>query len=268
MKPSEILLLLTVLSGLVCLFHQVWKRRQQRVIQDAGRGGGARVYSKVVDISESFFPVLLLVLLMRSFFFEAFRIPSGSMQPTLLEGDFILVNKYCYGLKVPMSGHLLWQIGAPKRGDVVVFSQGRKDVIKRIVGLPGDNVQYRDKVLYINGKPMLQVFQEDILEVHKQWKGWPFRHYIEHLDGKQHDMLLRMDQQGLSYAHKEYPYASMVVPKDSYYVLGDNRDNSLDSRYSGAVKASQIQGRAVAIFTSIDWENHKLRWNRLFTGIN
>ncbi len=266
MKPSEILLLLTVLSGTICLFHQIWKWKQRRVMSDTRRSRGGRFYHKVVEISESFFPVLLLVLLMRSFLVEAFRIPSGSMQPTLLEGDFILVNKYCYGLKVPLTGHTLWKIGAPERGDVVVFSQGRKDMIKRIVGLPGDRIRYEDKMLYVNDKPMLQVFQDDVLQVHEQWKGWPFRRHVEHLDARSHDILLRMDQ-GLS-RDRIYPYQSVTVPEDSYYVLGDNRDNSLDSRYWGFVKASTVQGRAFAIFTSIDWENHALRWDRLFTGIH
>jgi signal peptidase I len=227
---------------------------------------GGSFYHKIVEISESFFPVLLLVLLLRSFFVEAFRIPSGSMQPTLLEGDFILVNKYCYGLKLPITGHALWKIGSPERGDVVVFAQGRKDMIKRVVGLPGDRIRYEDKILYVNNKPMLQVFQDDVLQVHNHWKGWPFRRYLEHLDAKSHDIFLRMDQ-GSAHA-VTYPYQSVTVPEGSYYVLGDSRDNSLDSRYWGFVDASTIQGRAFAIFTSIDWENHTLRWDRLFTGIH
>lgn len=269
MKPSEILLLLTALTGLVCLFQQIIKRKRRSVmaVSGLGHGKGERLYDKVVEISESFFPVLLLVLLLRSFFVEAFRIPSGSMQPTLLEGDFILVNKYCYGLKLPIVGHTLWNIGSPKRGDVVVFSQGRKDMIKRVVGLPGDQIRYENKMLYVNGKPMLQVFQDDVLQVPDQWQGWPFRRHTEHLDAKPHDILLRMDQGSLRDKHS-YPYASVTVPEGSYYVLGDNRDNSVDSRYWGFVKASAVQGRAFAIFTSIDWEKHTLRWSRSFTGIS
>jgi signal peptidase I len=166
---------------------------------------------------------------------------------------------------VPLSGHTLWEMGSPERGDVVVFSQGRKDMIKRIVGLPGDRIRYEDKMLYVNDKPVLQVFQDEVLQVHDQWRGWPFRRYVEHLDAKSHDILLRMDQD--SVAVITYPYQSVTVPEGSYYVLGDNRDNSLDSRYWGFVKASTIQGRAFAIFTSIDWANRTLRWNRLFTGI-
>ena len=267
MKPSEILLLLTIFSGLVCLIQQIVKRRRQSLMGTPGRGAASRFYNKVVEISESFFPVLLLVLLLRSFAVEAFRIPSGSMQPTLLEGDFILVNKYCYGLKVPVLGYTLWKIGSPERGDVVVFSRGRKDMIKRVVGLPGDRIRYEDKVLYVNDKPMLQVFKDDVLQVPTQWQGWPFRLHVEHLGAKSHDILLRMDQ-NISQSKMVYPYQSVIVPEGSYYVLGDNRDNSLDSRYLGFVHASSIQGRAFAIFTSIDWANHALRWNRLFTGIS
>ncbi|MEY3183204.1 MAG: signal peptidase, partial [Pseudomonadota bacterium] len=194
MKPSEILLLLTLVTGVICLIQKIVKQKRQSVMHISNRTTVlGRFYNKVVEISQSFFPVLLLVILLRSFVVEAFRIPSGSMQPTLLEGDFILVNKYCYGLKLPVTGQTLWKMGAPERGDVVVFSKGRKDMIKRIVGLPGDRIRYENKILYVNDKPMLQVFQDDVLAVPQQWKGWPFRRHTEHLDSKTHDILLKMD---------------------------------------------------------------------------
>lgn len=271
MKPSEILLLATLFTGVVWLIDAVLNRKRQTVLSSHANATGMRfVTLKVVEYSRSFFPVLLLVLLLRSFLAEPFRIPSGSMHPTLLEGDFIVVNKYGYGLKWPVTGQIFWKVGSPKRGDVIVFSQGRKDMIKRIVGLPGDHIRYHNKVLYVNGKPATQVFQEEILALDVNQAHslhWPLRRHREYLDGKTHDILVRTESQSASYPEPDYPYHNVQVPEHSYFVMGDNRDNSEDSRFWGFVDDKNILGRAFAIFISVDWEDHKMRWARMFSWI-
>ncbi|MFM7011023.1 MAG: signal peptidase I [Betaproteobacteria bacterium] len=211
-----------------------------------------------VEYGVSFFPVILFVFVLRSFIVEPFRIPSGSMLPTLQSGDLILVNKFTYGLRLPVIDTKVIPIGQPQRGDVMVFRypvDPSVDYIKRVVGLPGDQVAYLDKKLYINGKEVPrkadgQYFEPDRVAYTAQ--------FIESLGDKPHKMLLderRSQDIGpiSSFPHREkceYLRNGIrcTVPDGVYFMMGDNRDNSLDSRFWGFVPEANIVGKAFFIW--------------------
>ncbi len=213
-----------------------------------------------LDWTAGLFPVILVVFLLRSFLFEPFKIPSGSMMPTLLTGDLILVNKFTYGFRLPVINTKITAGTPPARGDVMVFRyppQPSLDYIKRVVGVPGDEVAYLNKKLTINGKPVTKdalpdYFDEEAMRYLKQ--------YNEDLVGKQHRLLNDDSRRaGLSEAeimafpnreNCRYSVEGVVckVPEGSYFMMGDNRDNSLDSRYWGFVPDKNIVGRAFFIW--------------------
>jgi signal peptidase I len=211
-----------------------------------------------VEYGVSFFPVILFVFVLRSFIVEPFRIPSGSMLPTLQAGDLILVNKFTYGLRLPVIDKKIVPLGEPARGDVMVFRypvDPSVDYIKRVVGLPGDQLAYIDKKLFINGKEVLrtadgQYFEPDRVSYTAQ--------FIEKLGEKDHKILLdeRRSQEigpiiNFPYREKcEYLRNGVrcTVPAGVYFMMGDNRDNSLDSRYWGFVPEANIVGKAFFIW--------------------
>ncbi len=202
----------------------------------------------VVEWSHSLFPVLLLVLVLRTFVVEPFRIPSGSMMPTLLIGDLILVNKFSYGLRLPVSHNLLLDTGEPQRGDVAVFrfpGDPNVDYIKRIVGLPGDQASYRDKQLTVNGQAYAQQNPRAFLD---EMAGVPRPHHTrltETIEGRQHDILTDALYMGTP---REF-----TVPPGHYLVMGDNRDHSSDSRMWGFVPESHLVGRAFFVWMNFDY---------------
>lgn len=216
------------------------------------------------EFCRSFFPVLLAVLVLRAFVFEPFRIPSKSMVPTLLVGDFVLVSKFSYGLRLPVTHTKILDTGEPKRGDVAVFRYPRnpsEDYIKRIVGLPGDKITYRNEQLYINGKPVpkkyMGIYNGPDADVYDQMKL-----FLEKLPGtkKPHKMLHVVGREG--------PQVSVTVPKGDYFAMGDNRDNSSDSRIWGFVPEKNLVGRAVMIWLSIDFSDFHVRLSRIGTWLD
>ena len=210
----------------------------------------------IVEYSRSFFPIIVLVLLVRSFLFEPFRIPSSSMMPTLLIGDFIFVNKFSYGLRLPVTRTKVVDLEEPRRGDVVVFrlpSDPKTNYIKRVVGLPGDVVEYRDKHLSINGEPVALVI--DGLYESDEPTGAHLGY--ETLGDVEHELLLfpgRFSREGV-----------FQVPEGHYFLMGDNRDNSRDSRYDGVgfVPEANLVGKAVRIWMNWDWSNSGPHWGRI-----
>lgn len=213
---------------------------------------------KLIEYARSFFPILLIVLILRSFIVEPFRIPSGSMKPTLLEGDFILVNKFTYGLRLPVTGTKFVKMGAPKRGDILVFRFPKDtsiDFIKRVVGVPGDKISYKDKVLYLNGEPVAQDFLGKMTDVDVHGITRQMNHFKEMLPNKPHDIFV---QSGDGKNHEE-----ITVPEGKYFVMGDNRDNSEDSRVWGFVPDDLILGKA--FFTWLSWDSlaKDIRWSRI-----
>ena len=199
----------------------------------------------IIDYSRSFFPVLFLVLVLRSFLFEPFQIPSGSMLPTLKIGDFILVNKFDYGLRLPVLGQTIVEFGEPKRGDVMVFKypeDTRINFIKRVVGIAGDTVEYRNKVVYVNGEVQtLTVMAPDGSVMMPALT----EEASEQLGDREHRIWRRMTQ-GRN-------FGPIQIPEGQYFVMGDNRDNSNDSRVWGFVDDSLIVGRAFAVW--MHWES-------------
>ena len=211
-----------------------------------------------IEYCVSFFPVILFVFVLRSFVVEPFRIPSGSMLPTLQNGDLILVNKFQYGIRLPVIDKKLIDLGSPKRGDVMVFRypiDTNVDYIKRVVGLPGDVIQYRNKVLTINGQEVPLTRDGDFFEPDRSsYIG----RYTEQLGEVRHNILLNRPSPQEYIPIANYPYRDnceylgngvrCTVPPGHYFMMGDNRDNSLDSRYWGFVPDEYIVGRAFFIW--------------------
>jgi signal peptidase I len=203
----------------------------------------------VTEYARSFFPVLLLILLFRSFIAEPFKIPSGSMMPTLLVGDFILVNKFAYGLRLPVLNTKILPVGEPKRGDVFVFrypENPKEDYIKRVIGLPGDEITYRNKTLFINGKEISENYLGPYTgpsEPSNRMAGAQVK--LEQLDGVDHRI---MELPQLQIGHE----GTWKVPDGYYFAMGDNRDNSLDSRFWGFVPEANLVGKALIIWMNWD----------------
>jgi signal peptidase I len=210
-----------------------------------GSGAAART-AKIpwyVDLSRSFFPVILAVLVLRSFVVEPFRIPSGSMMPTLLAGDFILVNKFSFGVRLPITNTKIIDSGSPQRGDVTVFRYPEDPsvaFIKRIMGLPGDRLEYRDKQLSINGEPVAQ----EQLPAGSDGSVPGYDLFVDELGDKTFHTLQRKGPNNLSWSY--------VVPEGHYFALGDNRDNSRDSRFWGPLPEENLIGKAFLIWMNWD----------------
>ena len=247
-----ILSVLTAVSGVVVAFNRFY---YQKKVETSG-GSGNRAINTLIEYARSFFPVLLFVLVIRSFIFEPFRIPSGSMMPTLLQGDYIFVKKYSYGLRWPVIDTKFFATGSPERGDVVVFrlpSDPSINYIKRVVGLPGDTVVYRDHQLFVNGQQMPLTNHPD---TRLQDSGLIF---IEVLDGREHE--IRISRPG-----SRGPERAYTVTEGHYFMMGDNRDNSQDSRFIGEIPETHLVGEAVRIWMHMDgleWP----QWSRIGTKI-
>lgn len=223
-----------LLTGLIWLLDIVWLRKSRA--QDAKE-------PMLVEYSKSFFPVILAVFLIRSFLVEPFKIPSGSMMPTLLVGDFILVNKYTYGLRVPVINNTFFEMKHPQRGEVMVFRFPRDpslDYIKRVIGLPGDKIEYRNKQILVNGQPVPQQQNGYYEYVAPGLNQITLRRLAEQLGEHQHDILIDDSNPVLD--------GEITVPDGHYFVMGDNRDNSRDSRFWGFVPEQNIVGKAFFIW--------------------
>ena len=244
-----ILALLTLVSGIVVALDKlIWKTDEQ----DDRAVPGAQ--AALVEYSRSFFPVLIFVLVIRSFIFEPFRIPSGSMKPTLVVGDFIFVKKFSYGLRLPVTETKIIETGQPQRGDVVVFrlpSDPSINYIKRVVGLPGDEVIYERQRLTINGETM------DLAQTDEIYDNAPI--YLEDLDGRVHQILIHDG----GHSKQDGVY---VVPEGEFLMMGDNRDRSKDSRYIGTIPEKYLVGEAVRVWMHfIPWNMPD--WDRIGTKI-
>jgi signal peptidase I len=243
------LVLVTFFTGAVWLIDYLWFARN--------RAGSEVTEPLLVEYSKAFFPILLIVLVLRSFVAEPFKIPSGSMLPTLRIGDFILVNKFTYGLRLPVLNTKVVELGEPARGDVVVFKypkNPRLDYIKRVIGLPGDRISYRDKQLFINDEP---VAMESVGSADRQSRsGFGYvQEFKELLPGVEHRILLDSGRMGIN---DEYQ-----VPAGHYFVMGDNRDDSQDSRFWGTLPEENLVGKAFFIWMHWDIGGDGLDFSRI-----
>jgi signal peptidase I len=245
-----VLVVLTSVTGFVWLVDTLLfrQRRMDRSVQNSIEQAREPV---IVEYSRSLFPVLLIVLIFRSFLFEPFKIPSGSMIPTLLVGDFIVVNKFSYGVRLPVLNKKILDTGSPERGDVVVFRypvDPGVNFIKRLVGLPGDTIVYRDKKLYINGD-LVEDTPNGRFESKDVKCSTPAADAILHkeqLGDKNHKTLVHDRSRSRN--------GQWVVPANHYFMMGDNRDRSNDSRMWGFVPEENLLGRAVGIWLNFDFD--------------
>ena len=251
---SFVLVIAALVTGLIWLVDaRVFRPRRLR---GSGSAAGTAREPVLVEYARSFFPIILLVLVFRSFLFEPFRIPSDSMMPTLLDGDFIFVNKFTYGLRLPVVNTEIVPLGEPQRGDVVVFrlpSDPSTNYIKRLVGLPGDHVVVRDKRVYLN-----DVLQEVRLDGYSEPYGSTPRAQvgIERLGEREHRTLYIDERLSADFDD--------VVPAGHFFFMGDNRDNSRDSRFPevGYVPVDNVVGKAVRIW--LNWNlPHAPSWGRI-----
>ncbi|MEW5838005.1 MAG: signal peptidase I [Pseudomonadota bacterium] len=255
MNFELILVVLTLVSGVIVLVDRLFFRKARSELSKAD--------PLLVDYARSFFPVLLVVVVLRSFVAEPFRIPSGSMMPTLEVGDFILVNKFAYGVRLPVLRTKIIPVGEPKRGDVAVFKypkQPEVDYIKRVIGLPGDRIRYENKQLTVNGETVplekIGIYPGD--GANGRMVG--ATEYREDLQGVVHDILQRAGAVG--------PEGEFTVPAGHYFMMGDNRDNSNDSRYWGFVPQDNLVGRAMLVWMNFDTEGMHVKPERIGTGIH
>jgi len=250
-----LLLVLTVVTGLLWLTDALLFARRRKQTANSK----AKKEPLVIEYSRAFFPVLIAVLVLRAFLFEPFRIPSGSMMPTLLVGDFILVNKFTYGLRFPVWHNRITEGNKPKRGDVIVFRYPQdetQDYIKRVIGLPGDHVRYYNHRLTINDKPLETEADHVYLglgDLNKMQNASgcdridaKCQVYIEEIDESKHTVMTNPNSYyGVS--------GEIFVPEGHYFVMGDNRDHSNDSRVWGFVPEANLVGKAIRIWMHWDW---------------
>jgi signal peptidase I len=256
---SLVLVVLAFVSGLTWAADH-WYFAPRRT----ARGASAKE-PVLVDYARSFFPVIMLVLLLRSFLYEPFRIPSDSMMPTLVQGDFIFVNKWEYGLRLPVLNWKFFDVGEPQRGDVIVFRKPTDPsvvFIKRLVGLPGDTIRVAAARIFVNGEPV-EVRPGDFYSGPKE-EQYPFTVVAhEDLGGHEHELMLDPSRPATQ--------GEWVVPQGHYFMMGDNRNNSRDSRFPdvGFVPADNVIGRAVAIWLSFNPSHGSfMLWNRIGTRIH
>ena len=259
---SLILVVLTLVTGIIWLVDALFfaaKRKQSETPEKL---------PAVVDTAQQIFPIIAFVLVLRSFLYEPFQIPSGSMMPTLLVGDFILVEKYAYGVKDPVFRKKLIATGAPERGDVVVFKypeNPRIDYIKRVVGLPGDTIIYKNKQVYVQAKCGEATKCEAPKPVKLEYVSndefvqnlASLQRFTETLGDITHDILKHPVLEARPSSFFTQPGTKLnewKVPEGQYFVLGDNRDNSRDSRFWGFVPDEHLVGKAVAIWISFEFE--------------
>lgn len=242
-----VLVCAVTVTGVVILIDKLFFRQTRlAVLSEEKRVQGDFEEPWLVDLSRSFFPVLLLVLVLRSFLLEPFKIPSSSMVPTLLVNDFILVNKFIYGLRLPVTNTKVFDVSDPERGDVMVFfpPNDSRYFIKRVVGLPGDKIKYVNHILFINGKEVPQ----QLLYTEPKGSASPSNYVMEEdfsdfaEDNEKHLMRKRRHPSRISRQFET------TVPEGHYFMMGDNRDNSSDSRVWGTVPKENIVGKAFAIW--------------------
>ncbi len=249
-----LLLTLTIVSGLIWLFDAVFCKDHP---EDSAEGR----LPLIVDYAKSFFPVFLIVFLVRAFVFQPFEVPSESLEPTIMPVELLFVSQFAYGFKLPIWNWRFLPFATPQRGDVAVFHypvNPKRDLIKRVIGVPGDKVSYINKILYINGKKQKLTFIKTTDSRIGSGPLFEVKEYEENLGGIKHKIYVRPDKP----AHNFY---NLVVPKGEYFMMGDNRDESDDGRFWGFAPVRDFVGKAKIIWWSWDRISKSPRWSRIGT---
>jgi signal peptidase I len=258
-----ILFCATLFAGLVCLVDIYWWRPKR-----AGQTGATE--PKVVEYSRSFFSVLLIVLVIRSFVGQLFVVPTGSLEPTIMPKAFIVVNQFSYGLRLPLFETKVIPIGEPKVGDITLFHSPvvpGMDLIKRTIGVPGDKISYVNKVLTVNGKVATQKFLRYATDSNGQ-NIWTVKVMQENLSGVVHNIYVcTKDSTNCPGQQNNNDFRNLVVPKGEYFMMGDNRDNSDDGRFWGFAREKDLMGKGWKVLLSWNSEAGKPRWDQTWKSL-
>ncbi len=255
------LVFITFLTGAIWLVYWLLNLKRGKNTKDTKKDEPV-----IVEYAKSFFPVLLLVVFLRSFVAEPFRIPSGSMMPTLEVGDFILVNKFAYGVRLPVFRTKIFSNNDPKRGDVFVFrypDRPWQNFIKRVVGVPGDIIRWQADKLYINGQLVINEETGDYDAVDQSGDKRDARRHKEDLMGVEHDIIFYPQY------YKDFDQSrEITVPEGKYFAMGDNRFGSHDSRFWGFVPEENLVGKAMIIWMHYAGNNDGIELSRIGTSIH
>ena len=273
-----ILLALTLVSGVIYLVDTLffkkardakWRDANPDVDLSALKGKKKKEAGPklplLADYARELFPVFLIVFVVRCFFFNHYRVPSQSLEPTIMPGDFVLVNQFDYGFHSPLTNKEWIHVGEPKTGQIAIFQwpvNRNISFIKRVIGVPGDKISYINKVLYINGKKQPQKFVGYSEDTDDGVTFWKMKKMIETLGGVKHYMYVCADSNNCPVQTKEDFY-NVTVPAGHYFMMGDNRDNSDDTRGWGMVPASNLTGTGKFIWMSWDPYKHHVNWERI-----
>ena len=257
-----ILLFFTIATGLVYVVDKIlWASER--------RANAIKKPPLIIDYSRSFFPVLLIVLLIRSFIAQNYYVPTSSLAPTVLPGDFLFITQYSYGLRLPVWDTEILKTGKPKTGEIAVFhwpTNYKQPFVKRVIGTPGDHISYINRVLYINGTAAKQKFiGYTTLQDHPNGPRWKMKIMEENLQGVKHKIYRCADTNNCPTPTANF--YNLVVPKGEYFMMGDNRDDSDDSRDWGFVPQSYFIGKAQFIWLSWNSKTHWIRWNQMGLGL-
>lgn len=250
----------TLFSGIIYLIDQfVWQPKRKLA--------GITKQPKVVEYCRSFFPVLAIVLIIRSFVFQLFVVPSGSLEPTIMPKAFIAVNQFAYGLRLPVIEKKILPIGEPQRGDITLFHspvEPNKDLIKRVLGVPGDRISYINKVFTVNGKEATQTFVGYTTDSNSDsGPSWTVKIMEEDLLGVKHKIYVCADTEQNCPGGKNIDFKDLIVPAGHYFMIGDNRDNSDDSRFWGFVPEENIMGKGWVVLFSWNTATSSIRWDQV-----
>lgn len=254
----NILALLTIFTGVVTLVDYIRTRRLRKELKTNNK---EIKYPTLVDYSRAFFPVLLIVLVLRSFIIQNYKVPTGSLEPTVMPGDLIAVNQYDYGVKLPIWDATIIPTGRPKVSQIALFRwpvNPAVTFVKRVIGMPGDKISYIDKVLYINGRKATQHYVGTAVD--KESTPVAVKVYTENLEGYVHKIWIRPNVASVN-------FKDLVVPKGYYFMMGDNRDNSDDSRDWGFVPQNAFLGRAMVVWMNMRFSPFSVDWHRIGTQL-
>lgn len=252
----NILALLAVFTGAVTLVDWLMHRRKRQIVV-------ARKPPLLVEYSRSFFPVFLIVVAIRAFVFQPYRVPTGSLEPTVIPGDLIFVTQYNYGIKLPLWEATILPTGKPQRGQIALFRwpvNPKLTFVKRVIGVPGDHISYQHKVFTINGKTAKQQYLGKFDEIMQGGETQTVRRYAENLNGLKHDILANPNASAND-------FNDLVVPEGMYFMVGDNRDDSDDSRSWGFVPESYFIGKAQFVWFNVQLNPFAVHWKRIGTKL-